>query len=103
MAGALADGVNARVVGLQRVVDQNPAIARDAGLFRQFCVGTNTGSHYHQIGGDDVAVLELHRADPAIACVVQRLSLFAQTEVQATGFKGVLQQLAAGFVELTFQ
>ena len=103
MAGAFADCVDARVVGLQGVIDQNPAIAGDAGLFRQFSVGANAGGHHHQVGRDDVAVLELHRADPAIAGVVQGLGLFAQAEMQATGFQRRLQKLAAGLVQLPLQ
>ena len=103
MAGAFADGVNARVVGLQGVVDENAAIAGDARLLGKLGIGPNTGSHHHQICRDDLAVLELHRAHPAIASIVQGIGLFAQAKMQAACFKSILQQLAADRVELAIQ
>ena len=60
VAGAFTDGIDARVIGLQGVVDQNPAASRQAGAFRQFGVGADAGRHDNQVRGDDVAVLELH-------------------------------------------
>ncbi|MNO05389.1 hypothetical protein D3C81_2267500 [compost metagenome] len=59
MAGALANGIDPRVIGLQGVVDQDPAVARNAGCFGQFGVGADAGGHHHQVSRDAVAVLEL--------------------------------------------
>ncbi|MNM73029.1 hypothetical protein D3C81_847450 [compost metagenome] len=103
VAGTLADGIDPWVVGLHCVVDQNPAAARNAGFLRQFGIGANAGGHHHQVGGDDVAVLELHRTDPAVTSVVQGLGLLAQAKVQAARFQRGLQQLAAGLVQLPLQ
>jgi len=100
MVSAFADGVDARVVGLQGVVDQNAAIARDAGLFGQFAVGADAGGHHHQVGGDHVAVLELDRAYPAFAVVEQFGGVLGQEKLQATAFQRALQQGAGSLVEL---
>ena len=91
MAGAFTDRIDTRVVGLHRVVDQDPTVAGDAGLFREFGIGADAGSHHHQVGRDDVAILELHRADAAIAGIVQGLGLLAQAEHQAAAFQFGLQ------------
>ena len=100
MIGAFADGVDARVIGLQGVVDQDAAVARDAGLFGQFAVGSDAGGHHHQVGGDHVAVLELDRADPAFAVVEQFGGVLGQEKLQAAAFQRALQQGAGGLVQL---
>ena len=91
MAGAFADGIHARVVGLQGVVDQNPPVAGDASLFGQFGGGADASGHDHQIGRDHIAVLELHGFHPAFAVIEQCLGLFFQAERQAALFQFHLQ------------
>jgi len=71
VTGAFADGIDARVVGLQGVVDQDAAVAGDAGLFRQFAVGADAGGHYHQVGRNHLAILEFNSAYPAVAVIQQ--------------------------------
>src|SRR5476651_2794950 len=60
---AFADGVDTRIVGLQRVVDDDGALAVQAGALRQRDVGPHAGSHHHQVGRDLAAVLEAHGAN----------------------------------------
>ena len=103
VTGAFADGVDARVIGLHGVVDQDAAVAGDAGALGQLAVGANAGGHHHQIGGNHLAVLEFHRADAAFAVVQQFSGVLGQEELQAAVFQGFLQQTACGAIELTLQ
>ncbi len=100
MVGAFADSIDARVIGLQGVVDQDAAIARDAGLFRQLAVGADARGHHHQVGGDHLTVLELDRTDPTLAVVEQFGGVLGQEKLQATAFQRALQQGAGGLVQL---
>ena len=47
---AFADRVDARVVGLHGVVDDDAAIAIKAGRFGELDVGPDADRHHHQIG-----------------------------------------------------
>ena len=75
MLHALAHRVDSRVVGLQRVVDQDAAIAGQVGLLRQIDVGPHADGHDHQVRGHFLAVIELHAGN---ALVAEDASVFAR-------------------------
>lgn len=72
-------------------------------LSASFGIGADAGGHYHQVGGNHVAVVELHGTDPAAAVVHQFLGLGVQAEADAAGFQRALQEFAGGAVQLAFQ
>ena len=58
VVGAFADGVDARVIGLHGVADNDAAAAVQAGFFGQFGIGTDTDGDDHQFGGDGFTALQ---------------------------------------------
>ena len=63
--GAFPDGVDLRVVGLQRVVDHDAAVAMDAGRFGERGVRADADGHHDEVGRNLHAVLETDRRHPA--------------------------------------
>ena len=70
MANAFADSIDARVEGLQRVVDQNSAIAGQSGSLCELDIGANARSHDHQISGNTAAITEVQRANTPLRIAV---------------------------------
>ncbi len=101
--GAFADRVDAWVVGLQGVVDQDAAVAGQAGAFGQLGVGADAGGHHHQVGGDLLAVLEADRHHAPLLVADQGLGLSPQAEAQPALLQRLAQQFAGGAVELALQ
>ena len=102
MVGALANGIHARIVGLQGVVDQDSAVAGNAGFLDQRAVRADAGGHYHEIGIDHLAIGEAHGADTALRVSDQLGGLLLHLEAQATAFERLLQQGSGGLVQLAF-
>ncbi len=100
MIGTFADGVDARIVGLQGVVDQYAAVARQAGLLGQLAVGADAGGHHHQVSGNHLAIGEAYGLDAAFVIADQLGCLLWQQELQAAALQGALQQGASGLVQL---
>jgi len=67
MLGALADGVHAKGVGFEMIVDHDAARDLKPGGARQRGVGADADRDDDGVGGDDRAVAQLHRLDPAVA------------------------------------
>ena len=103
VAGALADRVHARVVGLQRVVDHDAAVAVDAGGLGQGGVRADAGGHHHQVGRDLLAVGEAHRRHPAIGVADDLGGGGVEPERQAALGQRLFQQRAGDRVELALQ
>ena len=100
MVGTLADGIHARVIGLQGVIDQDAAVTGNAGSFGQRAVGSDTGGHHHQIGVDDLVIGKAHGLDPTGFVADQLGGLLFHLEAQAAAFQGVLQEGAGRLIEL---
>ena len=100
MLHALADRVDARVVGLHGVVDHDPALAVNAGCLDEADVGTDADRHHHQIGGNFQTVLEAHAPNPLLA--ENGDGLRAQQKPQAAFLQAGSQQGRRLGVELPF-
>ena len=61
MAHAFAHRIDARVIGLHRVVDDEPTIAVQPCRFCKRRVGPNADRHYHQLRGNFFATFQFHR------------------------------------------
>ena len=61
--GAFADRIDARVEGLHRVVDDDAAVAVQAGRFGELGVGADADCHHDEVGGGTVAILEFYGGD----------------------------------------
>ncbi len=103
MAGAFADRIHARVVGLQRVVDHDAAVAVDAGRLRRGRVRTDAGGHHHQVGRNLLAVGEAHRGDLTVGIADDLGGGGVEAEVQAALGQRLLQQRAGNRIELALQ
>ncbi|RMM59526.1 hypothetical protein ALQ76_05452 [Pseudomonas syringae pv. atrofaciens] len=103
VADTFANRVDARVVGLQGVIDQDAAVARQAGLLGQFGVGSYACCHDYQIGVDPVAVVELHCGYTALIIAEQGVGLFVEAKAQAALLQCRLQHPSAGLVQLALQ
>ena len=57
---AFAHGVDARIEGLQRVVDQYAAVAAQAGVAGELDVRPDAGGHDDEVRFELAAVVELH-------------------------------------------
>ncbi|MNV84045.1 hypothetical protein D3C71_1778930 [compost metagenome] len=88
MVGALADGIDARIVGLQGVVHQDAVVARQAGQLGQFGVGFDAGRHHHQVGGDHLAAGQLDGTDTTVAVVDQLFGGGAEAEADSASLQG---------------
>ncbi len=97
---AFADRVDARVVGLHRVVDHDAAVAVDAAGFGQRGVGPDADRHHHQLRGHFEAVVETDRLHMAVPVADQLLRVLRQQELEAAVFQRFLQHLAGDRVEL---
>ena len=100
---AFANGVDLRVVGLQRVVHHDATVAVDAGGFSQRRVRADAGGHHHQLGRDLHAVLEADGGNAAGFAGDQRFGLLFEQEGQAAVFERLLQHLAGDLIELTLK
>ena len=89
---ALAHGVDSRVVGLQRVVHQDAAIAGQVRLLRELDVGPHADGHDHEIRGHFLAAVELHAGDALAA--EDGLGLGAHAEFDAALLQRRLEQRA---------
>nr|GEU28124.1 hypothetical protein [Tanacetum cinerariifolium] len=98
MLHALAHGVDARIVRLQRIVHHDGAVAVQAGRLGQRDIGTHAGRHHHQVGRDGAAVLEAHAGHALDARDVGRMGVHQEGE--APVFQRLLQQQRGGLVEL---
>ncbi len=96
---ALAHRVDARIEGLQGVVDHHPALAVETGGLGQVDVGADAHRHHHQIRGHLQTVLEAHALDPLVA--EDGLGHRRHDELHAPFLQGTLQQLAGVGVQLT--
>ena len=95
---AFADRVHARVVGLHRVVDDDAALAVDAGLLRELDVRADADGHDDDVGRHFEAVLEAHAAD--LVVTEDRGGVRAHQEAQAALLQGLAQHVGRERVEL---
>ena len=103
MVDALADRVDARVVGLHRVVDEDaarPLRAAQAGGLCERGVGTDADGHHDQVRGHFAAVLELHGPHAAVVVADQLGGLGLEQEPEAAILERLLQHLGRDLVEL---
>ncbi|KFB70664.1 MAG: hypothetical protein AW09_004257 [Candidatus Accumulibacter phosphatis] len=100
---ALADRIDLRIVSLQRVIDDDAAVAVDACRLGERRVRANADGHDHQVGRDLCAVLEAECRDAATLTGDQHLGLLAKQELQPALFERLLQHPAGRLVELTFE
>ncbi len=103
VADTLADGVHLRVVGLHGVVDDDAAIAVNAGFFGQRIVGADAGGHDDEVGRDLQAILETDRGNAAGFALDQGFGLGFEEELETLVFERFLQHLAGDFVELALK
>ena len=90
MLHAFADRVDARVVGLHGVVDDDAALAVQACLARQLDVRADADRHHDQVGRNLRAVLEAHAGHAVLA--EDRLGLRGHHEHHAALFQRLAQQ-----------
>ena len=90
---ALADGVDARIVGLHRVVDEHAALAGDAARLRERRVRPDADGHDDEIGGHFRAVGELDAAHAVLA--ENRGGLCRHDELEPARLERALQQAPA--------
>ena len=64
MLHALANRVNRGIGGAHAIIDDNAAVARDAGVFRQSDTRANADGHHHEIGRDDCSIRQFDCLDP---------------------------------------
>ena len=102
MVDALADCIDARVVGLHRVVDDDAAIAMQAGRFRQRGIRANADGHHDEFGRHLEAIGEADRLHAAVFITNQFLRVLFKQELQAAIFQRLLQHLARSRIELAF-
>ena len=75
MAHALADGVDARIEGLHRVVHDDAAVAVQARGLGERDVGPDADRHHDELGGERLAVLEADARDAPGLAGDERLGL----------------------------
>ncbi len=98
MLHTLAHCVDARIEGLQGVVDHDAPLAVQPGGFGQLHVGTDAHRHHHQVGRDLAAVLEAHAGHAPLA--EDRLGLGLHQKLQAALLQRGLEQVGGRLVEL---
>ena len=87
---ALADRVDSRVVGLQRVVDEDAAVAGQVRALRELDVGPHAHGHDHEIRGHGVAAVETNRGNApfqARSAADDLAGLRAHAELDAAQFQ----------------
>ena len=97
---AFSDRIDAPVIGLHGVGDDDAALAMDAGLPGQFEVRPDADRHDHQIGRKLRAVGKAHAGDVILA--EDRLGLRRHLEHHAALFQRLAQHAAGDRIELTF-
>ena len=95
---AFADRIDARIVGLHRVVDDDAALAMQPGTARQRDIGADADRHDDQVGRNHRAVLEADRLDAGVAKNGFRLRAGAEDE--AARLERSAQQARRGSIEL---
>ena len=98
MLHTFAHRINARVKGLQSVVDDDALLAIDAGGFSQGHIRFDADRHHDEIGGDFSAIGKAHRLDVQFA--QQRLGVRLQPEFDADAFHGLFEQIGGRPVQL---
>ena len=100
MIDAFAHRIDARVEGLQGVVDANAALGLQAGGLRQRGIRADADGHHHQVGGDGIAAFQTHRGDPPAFALHQGFGLGVDQELDTARFERALQQRAGSGVKL---
>ena len=100
MRDALADRVDARIERLQRVVDDDAAVAVQAGGLGERDVGPDADRHHDEVGGQRLAGGEPHARDAARLAGDERFGLRFEAEREALRFERLLQHLRGRAVEL---
>ena len=67
MLHAFADGVDAPVIGLHGVGDDDAALAMQPRLARQFEIRPDADRHHDEIGGKFLAIVKAHASDAILA------------------------------------
>ena len=98
MLHAFADGINARIISLQRIVDHDRAFAMQSCLLRQLDIRTHAGRHDHQIGGNRTAVLE--RDAGHVLGAENGAGVGVEQKAQAFRLQRLLQQSGGRVIEL---
>src|SRR6185369_14436333 len=96
---AFADGIDASVIGLHGVGDDNTALAMETRLARQLEIRTDADRHDDQIGGEFLAVGKAHAGHAILT--KDRLRLRGHLEHHAALFERFAQQSASDLIELT--
>ena len=71
MLHALADGIDGRIVGQHRIVDQHAAIAGQAGRPGELDIRPHADGHHHQIGRQLAAVGKADAGDVSFPAQVR--------------------------------
>jgi hypothetical protein len=100
VAHAFADRVDPRIERLQRVVDDDAAIAVEAGVLCEPDVGPDAHRHDDKVGSERFAARELHSGDAPRLAGDQRLGFRLEPERETLGLERGLQQLRRRAVEL---
>ena len=100
VAGALAHGIDARIVGLEGVVHHDAALAVEPRRFGERGVGPDPDRHHDEVGRQLLARLQAQRAHAAAGAFQQRLGLRLQPEGEPLGLERLLQHAGRRAVEL---
>ena len=98
MLHAFADGIDAPVIGLHGVGDDDAALAMKACLARQLDIRTNADRHHDEIRRDLLAVGKAHAGHAILA--KDRFRLRGHLEHHAALFQRLAQQSAGDLIEL---
>ena len=94
MRDALADRVDARIERLHRVVDDDAAVAVQAGGLRERDVGADADRHHDEIRRQLLAASELAPGDAAATRLDQRFRLRFEAEARPFASSAFLQHVA---------
>jgi hypothetical protein len=97
--GALADRKYVRPVGGNAIVDDDPAIDRNAGTRRQFGIGLDADGGDNGVGREHAAVFQLHAFNMAVANESGGGGI--QQHLDASRLERALEQRGGGRIELT--
>ena len=89
MLGAFADRVDARDIRLERVIDHDAAVHRDAGLARKIGARPDADRHHHGVGLDGAAVLQRDAVDAILAADLG--SIGVEDDLDAHGLDRALE------------
>ena len=92
MLGAFADRVDAGDVRLERVVDHDAALDRDAGVARQIGAGPDADRDHDRVGLDGAAVLQHDAFDAARAADLGGVGV--ENDLDAHRLDGALEHRA---------